>query len=456
MADTTTTTYSLTKPEVGASDDTWGTKLNTNLDALDDLLDGTTVLTGTKLDDTMSLVDNADNTKVVQFQLSGITTATTRTFTFPNANGTFMLTSAIGSTVQAYDAGLASIAGLTTAADRMIYTIGSDTYAVATLTSAGRALLDDASASAQRTTLGLGSIATQASSGVSITGGTISGLTSFSTTGDAGIGTSSPDGKVEIQNTASDADQPVLILGQRASKSDDSKGIQFEIDNIAYGRILSGMAGSAGSMKFQVGSSLTDRLYLNGSNGAVQPGTDNTQTLGAASYRWSEVFAGTGTINTSDARTKTDIQDLDAAEQAVAVAAKGLLKKYRFKDAKDAKGDKARWHFGIVAQELAAAFEAEGLDPWAYGLLCHDFWVEADVTIPAEYKSVMVTPAELDEEGTEITPAVYEEVEEAPERIERQTFATLADVPEGAANVTKQDRMGVRYDELFAFILAAL
>jgi len=64
---------------------------------------------------------------------------------------------------QTSDAGLTSIAGLTTAADKMIYTTASDTYSVTTLTTAGRALLDDADAEAQRTTLGLGTAATTAS-----------------------------------------------------------------------------------------------------------------------------------------------------------------------------------------------------------------------------------------------------------------------------------------------------
>ena len=62
---------------------------------------------------------------------------------------------AIGTNVQAYDAGLQSISALTTSADQMIYTTALDTYATTGLTAAGRAILDDADASAQRTTLGL-------------------------------------------------------------------------------------------------------------------------------------------------------------------------------------------------------------------------------------------------------------------------------------------------------------
>lgn len=95
----------------------------------------------------------------------------------------------IGTDVQAFDAGLQSIAGLSTSANQGIYTTGSDTYATFALTAAGRALLDDADAAAQRTTLGLGTIATQDANNVAITGGSVTGITDIAVA-DGGTGAS--------------------------------------------------------------------------------------------------------------------------------------------------------------------------------------------------------------------------------------------------------------------------
>ncbi len=90
---------------------------------------------------------------------------------------------AIGTDVQAYDAGLQSISGLTTSADQTVYTTASDTYATTSLTSYGRSLIDDADAATARTTLGLGTLATQSGT----FSGTHSGTTSGTNTGDQTI-----------------------------------------------------------------------------------------------------------------------------------------------------------------------------------------------------------------------------------------------------------------------------
>ena len=104
------------------------------------------------------------------------------------------------------------------------------------------------------------------------------------------------------------------------------------------------------------------------------PTVDNTYALGGSSARWTVVYAATGTINTSDERAKQDIKDLSELEKKVAIGIKGLIKSFRFKDAVATKGDKARIHFGVMAQQVAEAFKIVGLDPNKYAMFCYDEW----------------------------------------------------------------------------------
>jgi len=84
-----------------------------------------------------------------------------------------------GNPTLSLSAALASIGGLTPAADNFAYFTGASTAALATLTTFARSILDDVDAAAVRTTLGLGTIATQNSNNVTITGGSITNLTTL-------------------------------------------------------------------------------------------------------------------------------------------------------------------------------------------------------------------------------------------------------------------------------------
>lgn len=123
-------------------------------------------------------------------------------------------------------------------------------------------------------------------------------------------------------------------------------------------------------VKFTIGSTDVVRIQV----AEMFPASDNSKTLGLSSFRWSTVYAANGTINTSDARTKTEIAELDDAEQRVAVKLKKLIRKFKFVDSVAAKGDCARINVGVVAQDVLAAFAEEGLDAHRYGLFCFDKW----------------------------------------------------------------------------------
>jgi hypothetical protein len=129
-------------------------------------------------------------------------------------------------------------------------------------------------------------------------------------------------------------------------------------------------------------------FFINGSAAAVAPGTDNVMSLGTSGFRWTTVYATTGTINTSDANQKEQIADLTAAELAVARRIKGLFKTFKFKDAVVAKGDGARIHVGVVAQDVQAAFAAEGLDANKYGIFCSDD-VDGTTVLGVRYEELL-------------------------------------------------------------------
>ena len=152
------------------------------------------------------------------------------------------------------------------------------------------------------------------------------------------------------------------------------------------------------------------QLYYNTySNG------DNTASLGTSARRWSVVYAATGTINTSDKNQKQQIRNLQDAELAVAKRCKSLIRAFKFNEAVERKGDTARIHFGVIAQEVAEAFAAEGLNAEEYGVFCKD------IVYKLGEDSIMP-----DEDGKYPDEAVATE------------------------------QLGIRYEELFAFIIAAL
>lgn len=173
------------------------------------------------------------------------------------------------------------------------------------------------------------------------------------------------------------------------------------------------------------------RLLVDGS-GNHATGTDNGQTLGTAAKRWSTVYAGTGTINTSDAREKTTVAPFTANELAAAAALSKEIGTYQFLASIEAKGDAARTHIGLTVQRAIEIMESHDLDPFKYGFICFDSWPE----IVIEHPAIEPTAGETDEEGSVI-------------RLGQPAQEAWTEVVQTAG-----DRYAFRYDQLSLFIAA--
>lgn len=162
---------------------------------------------------------------------------------------------------------------------------------------------------------------------------------------------------------------------------------------------------------------------------AFQPGSDNNTTSGTASFRWSTVYAGSATINTSDARLKDWRGGFNDHELRVAKKLSKLIGIYRWKDMVEQKGEDARLHAGVLVQDVMNIFKDEGLDPFDYGMVCYDEWQD-------EYESI------------------FEEKLVQPEGEGAEPELRMVDTGRTRIKTKAGNRYGLRYDELWAFIIA--
>jgi hypothetical protein len=187
--------------------------------------------------------------------------------------------------------------------------------------------------------------------------------------------------------------------------------------------------------------------YLPMRNGSI---VDNNLDIGSSSFRYNDAFVTNGVTTGSDQNEKQQIASLTDSEIAAAKRISNGFKTFKWNDAVAAKGDNARTHTGVIAQEVRTALETEGLSAGNYAFFMSDTWWETQTDVPA-VEAVEAQDAVYDDDGNLVSEAV-EAVEARDAYTRTDTYDTADEAPEGA---TERTRLGIRYPELLAFVGAA-
>lgn len=268
-------------------------------------------INGVSFDGTANITVAAAAGTLTGSTLAAGVTASSLTSAAGGSFGTAAFTSS--SAYQPIDSELSAIAGLASAADRLPYFNGSGTATLAVFTAAGRALIDDADAAAQRTTLGLGTLATQSGTFSGTSSGTNTGDQTITLTGDV-TGTGTGSFVVTIANSAVTLAKfqnitTASFLGRSSAGSGApeilSSGVATQLINVVVGDTGTGgtkglcpapSSGDAAAGKFLKadgtwatpsgggGSVATDTIWDAAGDLAVGTGSNTAARLAAGDY----------------------------------------------------------------------------------------------------------------------------------------------------------------------------
>lgn len=143
----------------------------------------------------------------------------------------------------------------------------------------------------------------------------------------------------------------------------------------------------------------TQSIILRGNNSvqfrvksAVRPYDDSRVSLGLSSYRWTNIYATNGTIQTSDKNLKKNIEELD--EKYINFFFDLIPKSFEM-----IQGTSGRKHMGFIAQEVEDAMIKHNISDLEFAGFCKDI-----KTVP-----ILVCDAEYDEDGNEVKPDEYKD-----------------------------------------------
>uniref|UniRef100_UPI003009EC89 tail fiber domain-containing protein n=1 Tax=Acinetobacter ursingii TaxID=108980 RepID=UPI003009EC89 len=144
------------------------------------------------------------------------------------------------------------------------------------------------------------------------------------------------------------------------------------------------------------------KIYLAGldiDGTAFIPNITATYSLGYSSNNIKDIFLQNAPTVVSDVRYKTDIAEFSEQELNCAVACGKLYRKYKLNAAVDEKGaNAARYHAGVIAQEIVKCFIDHDLDWRQYGIITYEKWEAIEAL---EYQA-----ATYDGNGQELTPEI--------------------------------------------------